>query len=62
MSTSRNARALLDRLAFALGLVVGPIVGWLNFGLDLMWTGLIAGSIAYAVHRWREAQSARHRP
>ena len=62
MSTSRNARALLDRLAFALGLVVGPIVGWLNFGLDLMWTGLIAGSIAYAVHRWREAQAARHKP
>ncbi len=59
MSTSRNARALLDRLAFALGLVVGPIIGWLNFGLDLMWTGLIAGSIAYAVHRWREAQAAR---
>jgi hypothetical protein len=57
MSTARNARALLDRLAFALGLVVGPIVGWLNFGLDLMWTGLIAGSIAYLVNRLREAKS-----
>jgi predicted branched-subunit amino acid permease len=62
MSTSRNARALLDRLAFALGLVVGPIVGWLNFGLDLMWTGLIAGSIAYLVHRWREARNAGSTP
>ena len=57
MSTARNARALLDRLAFALGLVVGPLVAWLNFGLDLMWTGLIAGSLAYGVHRWREAKS-----
>jgi predicted branched-subunit amino acid permease len=57
MSTARNARALLDRLAFALGLVVGPLVAWLNFGLDLMWTGLIAGSIAYLVHRWRETKS-----
>jgi predicted branched-subunit amino acid permease len=57
MSTARNARALLDRLAFALGLVVGPIVGWLNFGLDLLWTGLIAGSIAYLVNRLREAKS-----
>jgi len=27
-----------------------------------MWTGLIAGSIAYAVHRWREAQAAGHKP
>jgi short subunit fatty acids transporter len=62
MSTSRNARALLDRLAFALGLVVGPIVGWLNFGLDLMWTGLIAGSIAYLVHRWREAKNTGSKP
>jgi predicted branched-subunit amino acid permease len=62
MSTSRNARALLDRLAFALGLVVGPLVGWLNFGLDLMWTGLIAGSIAYAFHRWREAKTLSTKP
>jgi predicted branched-subunit amino acid permease len=57
MSTMRNARALLDRLAFALGLVVGPIVAWLNFGLDLMWTGLIAGTIAYLVNRWRESKT-----
>jgi len=56
MSTMRNARALLDRLAFALGLVVGPIVAWLSFGLDLMWTGLIAGTIAYLVNRWREGK------
>jgi hypothetical protein len=25
-----------------------------KIGLDLMWTGLIAGSIAYLVHRMRE--------
>jgi hypothetical protein len=56
MSTARNARALLDRLAFALGLVVGPVVAWLSFGLDLMWTGLIAGSIAYLINRWREGK------
>jgi predicted branched-subunit amino acid permease len=57
MSTMRNARALLDRLAFALGLVVGPLVAWLNFGLDLMWTGLIAGTIAYLLNRWRESKT-----
>jgi predicted branched-subunit amino acid permease len=57
MSTMRNARALLDRLAFALGLVIGPIMAWLNFGLDLMWTGLTAGTIAYLVNRWRESRT-----
>jgi predicted branched-subunit amino acid permease len=56
MSTMRNARALLERLAFGLGLAIGPIVAWLNFGLDLMWTGLIAGTIAYVVNRWRESK------
>ena len=55
MSSARNSRTLLDGLAFALGLVVGPIVAAQKIGLDLMWTGLIAGTMAYAVHRIREA-------
>jgi len=55
MSASRNSRTLLDRLAFGLGLVVGPIIAAQQIGLDLMWTGLIAGSIAYGVHWVREA-------
>ena len=56
MSSARNSRTLLDGLAFALGLVVGPIVAAQKIGLDLMWTGLIAGTIAYVVHRLREAR------
>ena len=59
MSSARNSRTLLDGLAFALGLVVGPIVAAQKIGLDLMWTGLIAGTIAYAVHRLREARRGR---
>jgi predicted branched-subunit amino acid permease len=55
MSASRS-RTLIDRLAFALGLVVWPIVAAQKIGLDLMWTGLIAGSIAYLVHWVREAR------
>ena len=51
--SARNSRALLDRLAFVLGLVIGPIIAAQKIGLDLMWTGLIAGTIAYAVHRLR---------
>ena len=54
MSSARNSRTLLDGLAFGLGLVVAPIVAAQKIGLDLMWTGLIAGSIAYGVHRFRE--------
>jgi predicted branched-subunit amino acid permease len=54
MSTARNSRTLIDQLSFALGLVIGPIVAAQKIGLDLMWTGLIAGSIAYLVHRMRE--------
>jgi len=56
MSTSRNARTLLDQLAFAFGLLVAPVVAALNLGLDLMWTGLIAGTLAYAVNWVREGR------
>jgi predicted branched-subunit amino acid permease len=59
MSSARNSRTLIDGLSFALGLVVGPIVAAQKIGLDLMWTGLIAGTMAYAVHRLREARRAR---
>jgi hypothetical protein len=27
----------------------------MKIGLDLLWTGIIAGTIAYLVHRLREA-------
>jgi len=59
MSSARNSRTLLDGLSFALGLVVGPIVAAQKIGLDLMWTGLIAGTIAYLVHRLRESRRGR---
>jgi hypothetical protein len=54
MVSARNSRTLLDGLSFALGLAVWPMVDALKLGLELMWTGLIAGTIAYAVHRVRE--------
>jgi len=56
-TTARGARQLLDRLALVLGLVIGPLLTWLDVGLDLVWTGLGAGTLAYAVHRVREAAS-----
>ena len=54
MSSARNSRVLSDRLALAFGLLVSPLLVYLQIGLDLMWTGLIAGSAAYGVHvLWR---------
>ncbi len=55
ISTARNAREMVDRLALLLGLVLGPLLKNWHVGLDLMWTGVIGGSIAYFVHRLRRA-------
>ncbi len=55
LSLTRNGRDLIDRLALALGLVIGPVIASTRIGLDLMWTGLIAGTLAYVAHRLREA-------
>lgn len=56
VSSARNARSLADRLALAFGLIVCPILVYADIGLDLMWTGIIAGSLAYGVHRLRGAR------
>lgn len=53
ISTARNARTLADRLALALGLAILPVLVLAGVGLDLMWTGIIAGTAAYGVHRLR---------
>jgi predicted branched-subunit amino acid permease len=55
ISTARNARMLIDRAAFGLGLVIGPLLAWYHVELDLMWTGVIGGALAYGIHRLREA-------
>lgn len=56
MSSARNSRSLIDGLSFALGLIIGPVMAAQKIGLDLMWTGLIAGTLAYIIHRLREAR------
>jgi predicted branched-subunit amino acid permease len=55
MSTARNARAMVDKLALVLGLAIGPALTALHVDLDLMWTGVVGGTLAYGVHRLREA-------
>ena len=41
--------------ALALGLVIGPLFAYQNVKLDLMWTGIVAGSAAYGIDRLRRA-------
>ncbi len=55
ISTARNAKAIVDRLALLLGLVIGPLLTIWHVGLDLMWTGMVGGSLAYGFHRLRQA-------
>jgi predicted branched-subunit amino acid permease len=55
VSTARNARLLVDRLALAFGLMLGPLLAYEQVGLDVMWTGIIGGSCAYGIHRLRGA-------
>jgi len=55
ISAVRNARFTADRVALVVGLVLAPLLAWRGVELDLMWTGLIGGSVAYAAHRLREA-------
>jgi hypothetical protein len=54
-STARNCRELADgvALALALGLVLFPLAAMLNSGIDILVSGVSAGTIAYGVHRWR---------
>src|SRR6185437_5482751 len=53
ISTARNCREMIDRLALVIGLVLGPLLTYWHIGLDLMWSGVVGGSLAYAVHRLR---------
>src|SRR5262249_42908749 len=54
ISTTRNCRLMSDWLALVLGLVLGPLMAAWQMGLDLLWTGIVAGSLAYGIHRLRE--------
>jgi len=53
ISTTRNCRLLSDWLALAFGLVLGPLLAAWQVGLDLLWTGVVGGSVAYAIYRVR---------
>jgi predicted branched-subunit amino acid permease len=53
ISTARNSRLLADKVALTLGLALGPLLAWYGLELDLLWTGVIGGLVAFGVHRFR---------
>jgi hypothetical protein len=52
-STARNCREIADGVALALGLAFFPLAAMLNSGVDILISGVSAGTIAYGVHWWR---------
>jgi predicted branched-subunit amino acid permease len=56
LSTARNCRQLADVLALVLGLALFPLASMLHTGVDILISGVSAGTIAYGVHRWRERE------
>src|SRR6202035_1650003 len=52
-STASNCRELADVVALVLGLLLFPLAALLDSGLDILVSGVAAGTIAYGVHRWR---------
>jgi hypothetical protein len=57
-STARNSRLLLEKVALGLGLVIGPLLAFSHVEFDLLWTGVIGGSLAYGLHRILRARNA----
>lgn len=53
---AHNGRDLVDRLSLAFGLVLAPFIAEIGGRLDLLWTGLIGGGAAWAVHRFRRGR------
>jgi predicted branched-subunit amino acid permease len=52
-STARNSKEFADIAALALGLALYPVAAQINSGLDILVSGVAAGTIAYGIHRWR---------
>jgi predicted branched-subunit amino acid permease len=52
VSTARNSRLLLEKLALGFGLLLGPSLAYGKVELDLLWTGVFGGSLAYWIARW----------
>jgi predicted branched-subunit amino acid permease len=50
-SAIAGARHLADRAAYVIGIVMAPCLALGHVGLDLLWTGLAGGTLAYGIAR-----------
>jgi predicted branched-subunit amino acid permease len=57
-STARNARLMLEKAALGLGLVIGPVLAFSHVEFDLLWTGVIGGTLAYGLDRVQRRSAA----
>jgi len=49
-----SARYHAERLALAIGVVLGPALRYYDVGLDLLWAGIVGGTLAFAGHKLLE--------
>ena len=56
LSTARNCRQLADVLALVLGLALFPLASMLHTGVDILISGVSAGTIAFGAHWWRSRE------
>jgi predicted branched-subunit amino acid permease len=57
-SSARNARLLVEKAALGIGLIFGPVLAFSDVEFDLLWTGIIGGTLAYGLHRLHRGRSA----
>ncbi len=48
---SAAARHLAEQLAMPFGIILGPLFFHFQIGLDLVWAGLLGGTVAYVIDR-----------
>src|SRR5262249_37584330 len=53
LSTARNCTQISDIPALALGLALYPLVAAFHTGVDILISGVAAGTIGYGAHWWR---------
>ena len=57
-SAVRGARLLMEKAALIFGLTLGPLLALNKIEFDLLWTGVIGGTVAYGIHRMQRMRSA----
>jgi hypothetical protein len=53
VSTARNAKEMMDKLALGFGLTLGTVLSVSHVQLDLLWAGVGGGTLAYIIQRLR---------